>query len=331
MKKYCIAIAAVMFGLSSCKHVQEPESADFAWYLKADYEKNILDLSKANANPSTIELSDVLYFVAKSNDANSYVVWTGEPGHNYLERDLTKEQIKDTVNNAGLRATGLALSSKSGLGNYYKTYNYSTISEVGNPFQVYCTARNYDYETGEYAEVKAGPFSITVIDTQTDLWDDSDPYNSAGATNYDITFKFGSKKVNKSTSGKNGSYEIIYESEGTKPGIKVTYPKGAPTTGANVIFKAKNCIPFSENGTMTYNVKFGTYTWEVDLSSPQILVLASQSAVAAGYADYMNLSVGDEGVDSKGYVICSSANDLSKIAKPEYSREYEFTAVEYAE
>ncbi len=332
MKKYSfIVILALIAGFTSCKKVEEPESADFAWYLKADYEANQLDLSKAKANPATIELSDVLYFVAKSSDANSYVVWTGDFGHDFIERDLSDELAKDTNNNVSKRATGLALSTKDGMGRSYKTYNYTTISPVGKPFQIYCTARNYDYELDDYAEVKAGPYSITVVDTQTDLWDNDDPYNSAGATNYDITFKLGSKKINKNTTGSAGRYELVYEdvNKGILPGVKVVYPKGASLTSSQMIFKAKNCVPFVEDGTLTYSVKYGTYTWETDLSSDKKLILASQSAVAEGYTDYLLLTVGDAGVDSKGNVTCS--NDKSKIVVPEYTKEYVITTEEYAE
>ena len=60
MKKYSIfALIALVASLSSCKNkVEEPDTAEFNWYLVEDYNANMLDLSKANANPSTIELSD---------------------------------------------------------------------------------------------------------------------------------------------------------------------------------------------------------------------------------------------------------------------------------
>ena len=321
MKKFGIfaLTVAVIAGLSACKgKVEEPDTAEFNWYLLSDYNANMLDLSKANANPSTIELSDELVFVAKGTDASAYVVWTGEVGHEYSMRELPDSLIKDTVNNVSKKAMGLALSSKDGLGRYYKNYTFSSISPVGNPFQMYGTARNYDYEKQDYSEIKAGPYSIEVIDTQTDLWNADDPYNSGGFQKYSLSFKIGSLISNTSTGAK-GSYELIYEDveKGIKPGACVTYPAGKDPAKASVIFKVNNCIPFVSDGTITYSVKFGTYTWNVDLSSPKTLVLASQSAVEEGYTSY--LTNADE----------AYPKDKSKIVKSEYTKEYVFSAKEY--
>ena len=56
MRKYSIAVIAafVIAGITSCKHVKEPESADFSWYYYSDYSANMIDLSKASKNPKTI-------------------------------------------------------------------------------------------------------------------------------------------------------------------------------------------------------------------------------------------------------------------------------------
>ena len=320
MKKYSIfALIALVASLSSCKNkVEEPDTAEFNWYLVEDYNANMLDLSKANANPSTIELSDELVFVAKGTDASAYVVWTGEVGHEYSMRSLPDSLIKDTVNNVSKKAAGVALASKDGMGRFYKNYNFSTISPAGSPFQMYGTARNYDYEKQDYSEVKAGPYSIEVIDTQTDLWNAADPYNSGGYQKYSLSFKIGSL-ISSTSTGAKGSYELIYEDteKGIKPGVCVTYPAGKDPAKASVIFKVNNCIPFVSDGTITYSVKFGTYTWNVDLSSPKTLVLASQSAVEEGYTSY--LTNADE----------AYPNDKSKIVKSEYTKEYVFSAKEY--
>ena len=126
MKKYSIfALIALVASLSSCKNkVEEPDTADFNWYIASDYNANMLDLSKAKANPDTIELSDELIFVAKGTDASSYVVWTGDPGHDFTMRQLPDSLIKDTVNNVSQRAIGLALSTKDAMGRYYKSYKF---------------------------------------------------------------------------------------------------------------------------------------------------------------------------------------------------------------
>lgn len=312
MKKYAFIVTAIaLAGFTSCGNkVEEPESADFSWYLYSDYSANLLDLSKANENPDTIELSDQICFVAKSADANSYVVWTGEPGHSFDERELSGELLKDTNNNVSQKAMGVALSTTDGKGRKIKTYTFSSISEVGNPFQMYCTARNYNYESGEFSEIKKGPYSIVVVDSQVDLWNPDDLYNANGATKYDITVKFlktGTTNkystVNKNSSGAKGSYELVFEDaeKGIKPGVKVTYPAGTECSDCQVIIKVNNCIPVSEVGTITYNADFGTYTWKVDLTTPQIITLKSQSA----------------------------AEDAKSGDK--YTKDYEFTAVPYTE
>lgn len=309
MKKISFLIATTaLFGFASCNKVEEPDSADFSWYYYSDYTSNLLDLTKAEANPDTIELSDQICFVANSNDADSYVIWTGEPGHEYDGRDLVDSLIKDTVNNVALKAAGVALSSTDGKNRKYKTYTFSNISPVGQPFQMYGTARNYDYTKGEYAEVKVGPYAIVVVDSQVDLWNSEDPRNSNGETKYSMNIKVskGTGKyttITKTSEGAKGSYEIVYEdaANGVKPGIKITYPTGNDASDCVITFKANNCVPVTEDGTIEYLAKFGTYKWTVDLSSPKIITLKSQSAAE----------------DAK------SGDPMTK--------DYEFSAVEYTE
>ena len=328
MKKYSIAVIAafVFAGITSCDPVQEPESADFSWYYYSDYSANMIDLSKANKNPKTIELSDQICFVANDASANSYVVWTGEPGHVYEERDLSDDLKKDTVNNVAKKATGVALSTRDGKGRFLKTYNFSMISPSSAPFKMYCTARNYDYESGEYKEIKAGPYEINVVDTQTDLWDMNDPYNEGGGRNYAIQFKIGKARIS-STNKTGGDYEVDYET----PGMIVNYNKGLDVTKCEVTLKINNCIPFSDQGTFTYNVRNKQYAWTVDLSSPVTLTLASQSAIKEGYLNsYADKVIGDEGVDSKGYIVYP--NDKTQLVEgTEYVKDYVFKAIEKAE
>lgn len=282
MKKYNILIAlAGLAAFTSCKKVEEPDSADFNWYLRSDFEKNLLDLSKANANPTVIELNDEICFVAKGSDADFYVVWPGQPGNDYTKRDLTPEQISEEKNNVALKSTGIALSSVKN-GYHYKNFKYSNISPEGG-FQIYGTARNYDYSSEEYEEVSAGPYTIKVIDTQVDLWDKDDPMNANGAAKYDITIKFGSKKVNKSTSGTKGFYTIDY----AKPGIEITPPQGVTDfTNVLIIIHANNCkLNNNGVGSLIQN-KYGNWEWTVDLTSIQMITLASQSAAeGAGSGD----------------------------------------------
>lgn len=327
MKRNGIIFVALLLviGVTSCKKVKEPESADFSWYFIDDYNSYFLDLSKADSkkNPATIELSDKICFVANDNTANSYVVWTGEAGHNYEERELSDELLKDTVNNVALKASGIALSTKDGKGRYTKTYTFTNISSADSPYQMYCTARNYDYESGEYKEIKAGPYPISVIDTQTDLWDVNDPYNDNAGLSYILSFKMGKKKIR----GTDGSYEIDFE----KNGIIINYADNLDATNTEIRFKANNCIPFVDpnNGTITYNVKTTSYTWSgVDLSSPVTIKLASQSAVSGDYfSSYADKWTTEDGVDSKGNI--TYPNDESQILKPEYTKDYEFVAVPF--
>jgi len=310
MKKYAFIVTAIaLAGFTSCGNkVEEPESADFSWYLYSDYSANLLDLSKANENPDTIELSDQICFVAKSADANSYVVWTGEPGHSFDERELSGELLKDTNNNVSQKAMGVALSTTDGKGRKIKTYTFSSISEVGNPFQMYCTARNYNYDSGEFSEKKKGPYSIVVVDSQVDLWNPADPYGSN--TRYQIVFKVKSPlsptsfyRINNATSGAAGSYELIFEDteKGIKPGVKIIYPSDGDCSNCELLLTINNCIPICTEGTITYSEKYGNYTWKVDLSSPKTLTLKSQSA----------------------------AEDAKSGDK--YTKDYEFTAVPYTE
>lgn len=311
MKKYSfIVVAALLAGFTSCNNkVEEPESADFAWYISDDFFANAMDLSKiTNVCPDTIEMSDQICFVANSSDASSYVVWTGDSSHNFLERDLNSELASAEKNNVKYRASGLALTSKDAMGRYYKAYNYSQISPAGTPFEIYVTARNYDWEKEDFAEIKAGPKKIVVVDTQVDLWNPVDPYNKETSGKYDITIKVprssdpSSKNYNKyrfvtnTSTGAEGSYEIVAE----KPGIVVTYPKGGDITRAVVIIHANNCRMFSSAGSMIVN-EYGNYEWTVDLSQEQKITLASQSSSAT-----------------------------SEETKDAYTKDYFFSAVEYA-
>jgi len=287
MKKYTfLVLAATIAGFTSCKDkVESPDSADFSWYFKADYDANMQDLSKAPANPDTVELSDQLVFVANSTDADTYVVWPGEPSTDYTLRELPDSLVDSASNNVSMRASGIALSTVDAMKRYTKTYNYTAISPVGEPFQMYGTSRNYDYELGDYAETKAGPYSIVVVDTQTDLWDPDDPYNANGALKYDLTFKVGGKRINKTTTGAKGSYTLVYEGESKGgidgPGVLITYPVGADASNVELKMKINNCIPVQvSNGTVSEKNSFGIYTWTFDLSGGQTatLTLASQSA-----------------------------------------------------
>ena len=321
MKKYSIfaLTIAVVASLSSCKNkVEEPDTADFNWYLLSDYEKNIMDLTKANADPETIELSNEIVFVAKGTEASSYVIWTGEDGHDFAMRNLPDSLIKDTVNNVSKKASGIALSSKDAMGRYYKTYNFSNISPASG-FQMFGTARNYDYEKQDYSEIKSSSRKIIVVDTQTDFWAAVDADESQKAK-YDLSFKFGKTYVQKESVGENGSYEYVYESveNGTKPGVVVTCPKGKNATKVVVLFSPNNCIPFVEDGEIEY-LGSKRYRWTVNLTSPKKLLLASQSSVEDGYTSYLS----EEDIPSP--------NDKSKIIHPEWTKEYEISAKEYAE
>lgn len=284
MKKYSILIALAALAFSSCKEVEEPDSADFNWYYRTDFEANLLDLSKiadSLVNPANIELSDQIVFVAKGSGADSYVVWPGQPGNDYTQRDLTSEQLSEEKNNVSLKSTGIALSSVKN-GYHYKIFSYSAISPEGG-YQIFGTARNYDYESEDYAEVKAGPYTINVLDKQVDLWDKDDPMNSAGASKYDITIKLGGKTIKKSTSGDKGFYTIDYE----RPGIVITAPKGKTDySSVLVIIHANNC-KLNNNGVGDLKLnQFGNWEWTVDLTSEQKITLASQSAAeGAGSGD----------------------------------------------
>ncbi len=294
MKRYSLIFIALLFGVSACKDkVEEPESADFSWYLSSDYLANQIDLSKANANPDTVRLSDQLYFVASSADANSYVVWTGEPGCKFEERNLADSLIKDTNNHVADKAKGLALATTDPKGRKIATYTYKAISEVGNPYMVYCTARNYDYKSGEYSEVTSKGFPIVVIDDQVDLWG-SDPYIS-NATDYRIICKAWGKSGSKYkmiSSGAGKGYEVIYEDPkaGIEPGLVMTFSKSSGVENLDscqLVFKANNCIPiFPEGATWSYNTAgaIALYYWSVNLTgseeNPVKLTLKSQSAAA---------------------------------------------------
>lgn len=295
MKKYSIVLATlVVAGFTSCKDkVEEPESAKFSWYFNKEYTANLLDLSKAEQNPDTIELSDVLCFVANA-EADSYVVWPGESASDYTKRNLPDSLLNDTLNNVSKKAAGIALSTVDAMGRNVKTYSFSSISPVGSPFQMYATSRNYDYELGEYAEAVSGPFPIVVVDTQVDLWDpnSSDPKNSTSAS-YSIivqvekTASPGSYfRITKASTGADGSYDLVFDDQANGPGVHIVFPVGSNPANCIVTLKVNNCIPKSTVGNIS---PVGvSYKWYVDLSpaAGQTLTLCSQSAVAdAGSGD----------------------------------------------
>lgn len=293
MKKSSLILATLVAGFTSCgDKVEKPESADFSWYFNEEYVANQLDLSKASANPDTIELSDVLCFVANSG-ADSYVVWPGEATSDYTKRDLPDSLLNDSANNVSKKAAGVALSTVDAMGRNVKTFSFSTISPAGSPFQMYATARNYDFETGKYAETKSGPYSIVVVDTQVDLWDasDPDPKNSA-SKNYSIIIQVEKTapstytRITKASVGAAGYYDFVIEDaeNGIKPGVTIVYPKGTNPANCIITLKVNNCIPKSTVGTI--EPVGASYKWKVDLSTDQTLTLCSQSAAAdAGSGD----------------------------------------------
>lgn len=309
MKKYSILIA--LAGLSmfiSCKEVEDPDTADFSWYYRSDFEANILDLSKVeNPNPSQIELKDEICFVAKGTEADSYVVWAGQPGSNYETRDLADSLLKDSANHVSSRSTGVALTSVKN-GYHYKYFTFSSISPAEG-FQMYCVARNYDYELDDYSEIKSKPYTINVVDKQLDLWPEGDPYNTAASSKYSMVFKLDGKALGskqKITMSKdaqsvaaNGYYEIDVENSK----ITITAKKGW-TDFSNVLvqFVANNCIPHPATGTITRD-EFGQWCWLVDLSTEQTLTIASQSAAE-------DAKSGDE--FTKDYTFCVVKNPANE-------------------
>ena len=64
------------------------------------------------------------------------------------------------------------------------------------------------------------------------------------------------------------------------------------------------------------------------MTKSPVLTLASQSAVKEGYLNsYADKAIGDEGVDSKGYIVYP--NDKSQLVEgTQYTKDYTFKAIE---
>ena len=283
MKKVSVILLVCLAAFSSCKNkVKEPDSADFSWYTSDQYLANMIDLSKAKANPDTIRLTDAIYFVANSTDADSYVVWPGEAGFNLDGRDLPDSLKGDTVNNVNAKSRGVVLSTLEA-GRYVAKYSFSKISEKDKPYVMYGTARNYNYKTGEYKESTSKGYPLVVIDDQVDLWG-SDPY-ATNATDYRIIVKAWAKGLAKPKMVK-GTFEVTYEDvdAGIQPGVTMKFKTAdgiSDLDSCQFVFKANNCIPVITEGSIKLNTSGAVhlYYWTVNLSKgPVTLTLKSQSA-----------------------------------------------------
>ena len=283
MKKVSVILLVCLAAFSSCKNkVKEPDSADFSWYTSDQYLANMIDLSKAKANPDTIRLTDAIYFVANSTDADSYVVWPGEAGFNIDGRDLPDSLKGDTVNNVSAKSHGVVLSTLEA-GRYVAKYSFSKISEKDKPYVMYGTARNYNYKTGEYKESTSKGYPLVVIDDQVDLWG-SDPY-ATNATDYRIIVKAWAKDLAKPKMVK-GTFEVTYEDvdAGIQPGVTMKFKTAdgiSDLDSCQFVFKANNCIPVVTEGSIKLSTSGAVhlYYWTVNLSKgPVTLTLKSQSA-----------------------------------------------------
>ena len=283
MKKVSVILLVCLAAFSSCKNkVQEPDSAEFSWYTSDQYLANMIDLSKAKANPDTIRLTDAIYFVANSTEADSYVVWPGEAGFDIEGRDLPDSLKGDTVNNVSAKSRGVVLSTLEA-GRYVAKYSFSKISEKGKPYMMYGTARNYNYKTGEFKETKSKGYPLVVIDDQVDLWG-SDPY-ATNATDYRIIVKAWAKGLAKPKMIK-GTFEVTYEDvdAGIQPGVTMKFKTADGITdldSCQFVFKANNCIPVITDGSIKLNTSGAVhlYYWNINLSKgPATLTLKSQSA-----------------------------------------------------
>lgn len=283
MKKVSVILLVCLAAFSSCKNkVKEPDSADFSWYTSDQYLANMIDLSKAKANPDTIRLTDAIYFVANSTDADSYVVWPGEAGFNIDGRDLPDSLKGDTVNNVSAKSHGVVLSTLEA-GRYVAKYSFSKISEKDKPYVMYGTARNYNYKTGEYKESTSKGYPLVVIDDQVDLWG-SDPY-ATNATDYRIIVKAWAKGLAKPKMVK-GTFEVTYEDvdAGIQPGVTMKFNTAdgiSDLDSCQFVFKANNCIPVVTEGSIKLSTSGAVhlYYWTVNLSKgPVTLTLKSQSA-----------------------------------------------------
>lgn len=284
MKKVSVILLVCLAAFSSCKNkVKEPDSADFSWYTSDQYLANMIDLSKAKANPDTIRLTDAIYFVANSTDADSYVVWPGEAGFNIDGRDLPDSLKGDTVNNVSAKSHGVVLSTLEA-GRYVAKYSFSKISEKDKPYVMYGTARNYNYKTGEYKESTSKGYPLVVIDDQVDLWG-SDPY-ATNATDYRIIVKAWAKGYTPKPKMIKGTFEVTYEDvdAGIQPGVTMKFKTADGITdldSCQFVFKANNCIPVVTEGSIKLNTSGAVhlYYWTVNLSKgPVTLTLKSQSA-----------------------------------------------------
>ena len=290
MKKVNVILLVCLAAFSSCKNkVKEPESADFSWYTADQYLANMIDLSKAKANPDTVKLTDDVYFVANTTDATSYVVWPGEDGYTLEGRELADSLKGDTVNWVSTKSKGIVLSTLEA-GRYVAKYSFSNISEKGHPYMMYGTARNYDYKSGEFVEIQTKAYPLVVIDDQTDLWGD-DPY-AANATDYRIIAKAWAKSaLNKkgvvTPQMVKGTFVVTYEDEekGIQPGVTMKFSKAAGVDdldSCQFVFKANNCIPVITEGSIKLSTSGSVhlYYWSVNLSNDHVatLTLKSQSA-----------------------------------------------------
>ena len=283
MKKVSVILLVCLAAFSSCKpKVKEPDSAEFSWYTSDQYLANMIDLSKAKANPDTIRLTDAIYFVANSTEADSYVVWPGEAGFDIEGRDLPDSLKGDTVNNVSAKSRGVVLSTLEA-GRYVAKYSFSKISEKDKPYIMYGTARNYNYKTGEFKEIQSKGYPLVVIDDQVDLWG-SDPY-ATNATDYRIIVKAWAKGLSKPKMVK-GSFEVTYEDvdAGIQPGVTMKFKTADGITdldSCQFVFKANNCIPVITDGSIKLSTSGAVhlYYWTINLSKgPATLTLKSQSA-----------------------------------------------------
>ncbi len=157
-----IAAASLTIFASCGEKMPDEPTKGFAWYDASEYAAE----NKKNPSPDTVYTGQGITFVSTQNNADTYVVWPGDPGFAYADREGNIDET-DTTNQVSDKSQGIALAERYGEYSSKVPYVYDTVGD----FTVTFVARNiYKNKDGDLDYVESvEEKTITVIDTLAEL------------------------------------------------------------------------------------------------------------------------------------------------------------------
>ncbi len=158
MKKLSVVLISLLFLFTGCKEELDKPQGGFSWYYQDDADK-------ANSNPSVVQVGDPLIFESNLSDADYCIVWTGDDGHDYNKRNLSKDESNPDTSYVEENNVGITLKDDNGVLKTKNPYSY----KYPGDYTIYFVSRNVDTETMDYVET-IDSSEITVQDTLCELF-----------------------------------------------------------------------------------------------------------------------------------------------------------------